>query len=109
MKNRLDKKPEPRARKVAAKTIALILKTVCETIHPKGTKQGIIGLVEESTKELKAAIEDNPLSETLKSLVWQYQNCDTKVIKSALLAEIVKQLKFSEVRKYVDVNISRYG
>ena len=60
--------------------------------------------------ELKSVVNnsENNLSETLQSIVNHYQNCDRKVIKRALLGEIVKQLKFPVVKKLVDESITLY-
>ena len=87
-----------------------MVKLVCETLHPRGSPNEIAVLADESLKELKTIIADteNPLSDTLKSIVNQYQNCDRKVIKRALLAEIVKQLKFGKVKVFVDSSLSLY-
>ena len=110
IKKPLDKNPNPKQRKNAAKAAGEMVELVCETLHPRGSPNEIAVLADESLKELKTIIADteNPLSDTLKSIVNQYQNCDRKVIKRALLAEIVKQLKFGKVKMFVDSLLSLY-
>ena len=106
----LKSKPTKRLKKKAIKSAATIVKIVCETLHPKASQTEIIELANESINELKSVINDqkNPLSETLKSIIEQYQNFGTKLIKRALLVEIVKQLNLLEVNRNVDKNITTY-
>ena len=110
MKKPLDSTPNLRFRKSAAKAAVDIVKVVCETLHPKGSKQEIKDLAEESLQTLKSVMDDssNHMSETLKSIIEQYKNCVTNVIRRALLSEIVKQLKLKEIRKQVDVSVTLY-
>ena len=110
IKKPLGRNPKQKQKKNVAKAAAEIVHVVCKTLHPKGTKEEISRLAEDSLKELKSVVNntENSLSETLQSIVNHYQNCDRKVIKRALLAEIVKQLKFPVVQKLVDDSITLY-
>ena len=85
----LKSKPTKKLKKKAIKGAATIVRIVCETLHPKASKTEIFELAKESLTELQSVLNDqtNPLSETLKSIVEQYQNCETKLIKRALLGE----------------------
>ena len=109
LKKPLDKKPNQNQKKNGVKAAAIIVKTVCQTLHPKASTKEISLLARECLNELEANNgSNNPLGETLQSLACQYQHCDRKVIKRALLSEIVKQLKLKEVRKFVDGSVTQY-
>ena len=109
LKKPLDKKPNLNQKKNGVKAAAMIFKTVCQTLHPKANKKEIGMLARECLNELEAVNgSDNPLGETLQSLACQYQHCDRKIIKRALLSEIVKQLKLKDVRKFVDGTVTQY-
>ena len=111
IKKPLKKNPKPISMKKAVKAAAEIVHVVCKTLHPQGSQSDIDRLATESLNELKTVINDDPshaLSETLQSIVCHYQNCDTKLIKRALLGEIVKQLKFQQVQHFVDKSITQF-
>ena len=111
IKKQLEQKPEKKHLKNAVKAAAEIVRVVCKTLHPKGSTRDIEKLANESLIELKSVIVSDSsgvLSETLHSIVSHYQNCDRKVIKRALLAEIEKHLKFLDVKKYVDESVTHY-
>ena len=111
IKKPLKKNPKPISMKKAVKAAAEIVHVVCKTLHPQGSQSDIGRLATESLNELKTVINDDPshaLSETLQSIVCHYQNCDTKLIKRALLGEIVKQLKFQQVQHFVNKSITQF-
>lgn len=102
MKKPLTQDHNQKTKRLACKAAAKMFKVVCETLHPRGLNSEIVIIAEEALLELKKCSSDC-LPKSVKSIVEQYRNCESKLLRRALLSEIVKHVGLKQLKQHLGV------